>query len=1055
MKKRLLLFLFMSCILGHINLFAQTHKVTGIVTDSQSGEPLPGAKVTVKTTTIGTVTDLNGIFTVEAPNANATLEVSFIGYLTANIAIQGQSNVNVKLNADVQKLDEVVVIGYGSAKRGNLTTALTSVSAKEMERTVNTTIEQAIQGRTAGVYITQNSGQPGGGMSVNIRGVNSINGTNEPLYVIDNVQIAGSSISSGTTSSSNPLAGINPSDIENIQILQGPSATAMYGSRATNGVVLITTKQGKSGEAKVNYSYQYGLQESPKHLNLMNLRQYAQMVNEVEGSNKAPIEFKDPSLLGNGTDWQNELFKESAMYRHQISVSGGGEKNTYYLSGEYLNQDGIAAGSGFDRYSFRLNMTSKPMKWLTLGANVSFNQTKEKLATSDQSLIVNALTLTPQIPVKNLDGTWGGGETSNSAEQYSPVNPIAIANLTTNNNTKRQLLGGINMDLTLLKGLVFRTTFNTNMGYSNSLYFLPTYSFGWAVNKSATLTDGAGNNTYWCWNQMLEYNKQIEKHNFDLLVSHESQASTWKSTTATRSGYLVSNILDLEAGNISLASNSGGQGDWAEESYFGQLNYNYAERYIIVASIRKDGSSNFGADNRWGVFPAASLAWRITKEPWFPEQTFVNEFKIRLETGTTGNQGSGGIYSNMGTAATQWGTGFIPTNYSNPGLKWEQTKTYNIGTNISLLANRIQLEFDYYKKNTDNLLMTNPLPYYLGTNGTGSVSAPTVNIGALENKGWGITIITTNINTKDFKWESNFNISGFKTKITKFYSDAAFVDRTSWWMSNWAQRSAVGEAPWLFRGYIQDGIFQSVDEINNSAVPVDNSGARLATGVNQVWVGDVKYKDISGPEGIPDGVINTYDQTNMGNPWPKYSGGFTNTFSYKGFELSILLTFQKGNDVFNYLAWQNTNPHNVYLGRNMFTDAENYAKLTTDEAGSAVLSNPGTNLPRLSISNGDVNGNWNRFTNRWVEDGSYLKIKNISLAYTFPTSFVAKQKIVRDAKIIISAQNVATITGYKGYDPEIGSYVGANASASNQAIGVDYGRYPLTPIYTFNLILNF
>ncbi|HEY4787326.1 MAG TPA: TonB-dependent receptor, partial [Bacteroidales bacterium] len=928
MKKRLLLFLLMSIIVGHFKLQAQALTVTGTVTDSKTGESLPGVSIALQGSSKGAVSDANGKYSIEVPDANAILVFTYIGYVSETITVGGKSTIDVSLVPDIKKLDEVVVVGYGTAKRGNLTTAQTSVSAKDIEKTVNTTIEQAIQGRTAGVYITQNSGQPGGGISVNIRGVNSINGTNEPLYVIDGIQIAGQSISTGSQSSSNPLAGINPSDIEDIQVLQGPSATAMYGSRATNGVLLITTKQGKAGEVKVNYGYSYSLQEPPKYLSVMNLRQYAQFVNEVEGTS-APIQFKDPSLLGDGTDWQSELLKQSAMYKHQLSISGGSEKTTYYLSSEYLSQDGVAAGSGFDRYGFRLNLNSKPKKWLNLGGNFSFNQTKEKLTTSDQNLILNALTETPETPVKNEDGTWGGGDFHIPAQQFSPVNPVAIASLITNNNTRRQFLGGINMDITLIKNLVFKTAFNTNLGYANSIVFTPTYSFGWAQNKSATLTDGAGNNTYWNWNQLLEYTRQIEKHSFDVLVSHESQASTWKTTTSTRADYLVNNILDLNAGDPNLTSNSGGQGSWAMESYFGRLNYNFAERYIVEGSIRTDGSSNFGPDNKWGVFPAVSLAWRVTKEPWFPQTSVLNELKIRLETGTTGNQGSGGIYSPMNTTASQWGTGFLPAKYSNPGLKWEDTKTNNIGANVNLFSNRIQLEFDYYKKSTDNLLMDAQLPYYMGTNGTGSVAPPTVNLGALENKGWGVTLITTNVYTKNFKWESNFNISGFKTKITKLYTNAAFVDRTSWWMNSWTQRSTLGQAPWLFRGYIQEGIFQSVDEINNSPVPVDNNGDRLATNVSNVWVGDIKYKDISGPAGVPDGIIDTYDQTNIGNPWPKFFGGFTNTFTYKGLELSVLLTFSQGNDVYNYVAWQDNNPHNVYLGRNLMTTAENFAKLTT------------------------------------------------------------------------------------------------------------------------------
>ena len=340
-----------------------------------------------------------------------------------------------------------------------------------MEKTLNTTIEQAIQGRAAGVYITQNSGQPGGGISVNIRGVSSINGSTEPLYVVDGVQIPGQSVSFGAQSSANPLAGLNPADIEDIQVLQGPSATAIYGSRATNGVLLITTKRGKSGDAKISYGFQYSVQTPPRHLDVMNLQQYAQMVKEFHllAGGQTPGEFLDPSLLGKGTDWQHELFKTTPMMKHQLSMSGGNDKTTYYLSGEYLDQKGVAIGSGFKRYGFRLNIDNKPREWATVGANLSFNQTDENLTTSQENVISDALQLTPQVPVKNLDGSWGGGDITNGAGIYAPVNPIAIANLKTNNFLRRQFLGGLNIGIKIMKDLTFRTSFNTNIGYSIQL----------------------------------------------------------------------------------------------------------------------------------------------------------------------------------------------------------------------------------------------------------------------------------------------------------------------------------------------------------------------------------------------------------------------------------------------------------------------------------------------------------------------------------------------------------------------------------------------------------
>ncbi len=1032
---------------------ADERKISGKVL-TPSGNPLSAASVINKRTQVGTYADNKGTYTIQAKTGDV-LVVTFVGYQGKEIKIGNSNTIDITISEEQSKLDDVVVIGYGKSKRTNLTGAQTTISSKDMSRTINTTIEQAIQGRSAGVYVTQNSGQPGGGMSVNIRGVSSINGSTEPLYVVDGVQIPGQSISFGTQSSSNPLAGLNPADIEDIQVLQGPSATAVYGSRATNGVLLITTKRGKSGDAKLAYGFQYSLQAPPQHLEVMNLQQYAQMVKEFHAiaGGTTPEEFLDPSLLGKGTDWQEELFKSTPMSKHQLSLSGGNDKTTYYLSGEYLDQTGVALGSGFKRYGFRVNLDNKPREWVTIGTNLSFNQTDEDLTTSQENTISDALQLTPQVPVKNLDGSWGGGDITNGANQYAPVNPIAIANLKTNTLLRRQFLGGLNIGIRITKDLNFRTSFNTNVGSSNSVYYQPTYAIGWAINATASLNEGTGSNTYWNWNQLLEYNKQFGKHGINAMASHEAQESNWKNVGASRTGFLTNDILDLNAGDPTTANNSGGSGTWGMESYLGRVNYNYDNRYILVGTIRRDGSANFGPENKWGTFPSLSAAWRISQEKFF-DVSFISDLKLRIETGTTGNQGgSGAIYSPLSTGATPTGTGFLPSRYSNPELKWEETKTNNIGINAGFLKNRIQLEFDYFVKNTENLLMDNPLPWYMGTNGTGAVGSPTVNIGSLQNKGWGLTINTTNIVKKDFKWESSLNLSSFKTTIQKFYSDAAFVSRTSWWLDDWTQRSAVGQAPWLFRGYIEEGLFQSVSEIEKSAVPVDNTGNRLPTEeANGIWVGDVKFKDISGPNGVPDGIIDTHDETYIGNPWPKLFGGFTNNFSYKNFDLSILITGTFGNDIYNYLAKRNTNPNNINISRNLLVHTMDYAKPGANAQGEIELSNPGTDVARISYG---PNGNYTRPTSKWVEDGSYVRIKNISLSYNLPANLVSKQKIMKGLRITVSAQNVFTFTNYTGFDPEVGAYVGRDASATNQAIGLDYGRYPLTPVYTVNLGVNF
>lgn len=1041
--------LLLMSVLFFFTSWSQGRTVTGAVLDDK-GTPLSGATVTVKNTKVSTSTNASGVFTTNVPANGKTLAVSFVGMQPKEVAIGTGNVISVTLTGNATTMSDVVVVGYGRARRANLTTAQTTVSAKDIERTVNTTVEQAIQGRAAGVYVTQNSGQPGGGISVNIRGVSSINGNTEPLYVIDGVQVQGSAVSFGAQSSSNPLAGLNPADIEDIQVLQGPSATAIYGSRATNGVLLITTKRGKSGDAKLNYGFQYNIQAPPKHLQVMDLQQYAQMVKEfhvIAGGNTQG-EFLDPSLLGKGTDWQNELFNNAPMSKHQLSLSGGNERTTYYMSGEYLKQQGVALGSGFDRYGFRVNLDNKPRDWITLGANLSFNQTKENLTTSQENVISNALQLTPQVPVKNLDGTWGGGDITNGANQFAPVNPIAIASLKTNNNTRRQFLGGLNLGLNLMKGLTFRSSFNTNVGYSNSTYYQPTYRIGWAINATASLDQGTSTNTYWNWNQLLEYNTQIGKHSINAMVTHEAQASDWKNVAATRTGFLTNDIFDLNAGDPNTSSNSGGSGQWGMESYLGRLNYNYDNRYILSGTVRRDGSVNFGPANKWGTFPSLSAAWRVSQEDFF-HVPFVSELKLRFETGLTGNQGGGaGIYSPLSTGATPAGTGFLPSVYANPELKWEETQTNNIGVNIGMLKNRISLEFDYYIKNTDNLIMSNPLPWYMGTNGTGAVGSPLVNLGSLQTKGWGFTLNTTNVSTTDFKWETNLNLSSFKTTIKKFNSENAFVDRTSWWLNDWTQRSAVGQEPWLFRGYIEEGLFQSTEEINKSAVPVDNQGDRLPVDqANGIWVGDVKYKDINS-----DGIIDVNDMTYIGNPWPKLFGGFTNSFSYKGFDLSILITGTFGNDIYNYLAAVNTNPNNINLSRNLLIHTMDYARPTTDKDGNPMLANPGTNVARISYG---PNGNYTRPTSKWVEDGSFIRLKNISLSYNLPSSLLSRQKLVKGVRATLGAQNLATLTGYSGFDPEVGSYVGRDASASNQAIGLDFGRYPLTPIYTFSLGVNF
>lgn len=1055
--------------LFHISL-AQNRTITGTVNDS-AGTPLPGATVAIKNSKGITITDLKGKFEIIAPPAAETLVISYVGMISSEIAIGNNTSFTITLRPTGSQLGDVVVVGYGTARKANLTAAQTTVSAKAIEKTINTTVEQALQGRSAGVYVTQNSGQPGGGLSVNIRGVSSLNRT-QPLYVIDGVQIqVAEDVSYGNQSSSNPLAGLNPSDIEDMQILQGPSATAIYGSRGTNGVILITTKRGKAGDFKVNYAYLYNLQTPPESLDVMNLKEYAQMVNDYQYTlgtpQNIPENFLDPSILGEGTDWQKELFNNAAMNKHQVNLSGGSGNTTYYLSGEYLDQDGVAEGSGFDRYGFRLNLDNKPRPWLTIGANLNYNQTSEVLTATNYSasdpLIANALRLTPQIPVNNFDGSWGGSDAVNGANQFAPVNPIAIASLITNTNKKRQFMGGVNLAITPLKGLTLRTSFNGSIGDGLSSYYTPTYEIDqWHKQTINSLSETAGSSWYWNWNQLAEYNRSFGKHNVGLMVSHEAQESYWKNISGTRTNFLTNDVIDLNAGDETTASNGGGAGQWAMESYLGRLNYNYDNRYIVTATYRRDGSPNFGPDKRWGSFPSLSAAWRVSQEKFF-RSDLISELKLRLETGLTGNQGTGsGIYAAMSPGATIWGTGFLPSTFTNPALQWEETNTNNIGINVGLWKNRLTFEGDYYVKNTDNLILQASLPRYMGISGgddaaVGSVGAPLLNTGSLKTKGWNFTINATVVQKKDFRWDANINLSHFKTEVTALNSDNAFIDRISPWVFGysgsvaWIQRASTGYQPWLFRGYIAEGLFQSVKEIDESAVPVDGNGNRRPTENSNegIWVGDVKYKDING-----DGKITAEDMTNIGNPWPKLSGGFSNTFAYKDFELSILITGVYGNDVYNAIRQLGLNPNNVYLSQNFFREMNDYAKLS-DNASSPSLENAGTAIPRLTTGGVATANNQSVVSSRFVEDGSYLRLKNITLAYNLPSKYLDYTKIIKGLKLAVGVQNILTLTKYKGYDPEIGAYTGSGASATNQAIGLDYGRYPITPMYNINVSVNF
>ncbi|MFT3675843.1 MAG: TonB-dependent receptor [Chitinophagaceae bacterium] len=1018
---------------------------------NQEGAPLAGASITVKGEKAArTTTDLNGNFTISVAPATTTLVISFVGATPKEVSVVNQTAVTATLEVADVKLSEVVVIGYGKMKKTDLSSAQVSISEQDINKTVNSTLDQAIQGRAAGVYVTQNSGQPGGGISVNIRGVSTLTGTTQPLYVIDGVQIqpdlSGSS-NDGRFGSSNALAGINPSDIESIEILQGPSATAIYGTRATNGVVLITTKKGRKNQrVKLSYGFLGTLQAKPKQLSTLDLQQWATMKNVSDSilGFTPNVSLSDPSVLGDGTNWQTAMFKRAPMFKHQLSATGGTERTTFYASGEYFQQDGVAVGSDFKRYSFRLNIDNQTTSWLKLGASVNLWSTKEKLSTTNEDVIRDALTTAPNLPVKNPDGSWAGATTVEfgSNAQYAPRNPIAMASIIKNYLDRDGLLGGAYAELKPMKHLTLRVSFDGNKDSKLAYTYTPEFFFGLNNNNpQATLFTEPGRNYYWNFNQLVRYERNLGKtgrHWVGAMVSHEAQEWSYKGTPA------MYNMVTKNRSGIPY------KGSGALESYLGRVNYSFDDKYIVQAAIRADGSANFTEENRWGYFPSASVAWRVSKEKFLQEVAWLNELKLRAEYGATGNPYQSGIYTAYRPTWTAFDTAYRVGNFGNPDLTWELTKTANFGINLNMFKNRVQIEADVFDRTTDNLLYRNDgLPAYLGTTGSGGIGAPIVNFGSLKTKGFAITINTVNIDNRaaDFIWRSNFNISHFKSTIQSTFAGKPLYS-TAWWMNDFMGQSAVGQAPWVFYGYVAEKLFESVDEINKSAVPVQSDGVtRLpANETTGVWVGDIKYRDING-----DGLINEKDQTVIGNPWPKYTFGFTNSFSYKNFDLNILVIGTVGNDVYNYMRYNMANPNGVNIGRNLFSEAFDFARINTSRTG---LVNPGTTVPRITAA--DVNGNAKRINSFFVEDGSFVRIKNVTLGYVLPTRWLRETGFIRAVRLQAGVQNLATFTKYKGFDPEIGTYVGKNVGGADRIFqGVDAGRYPLTRTYTFSVNVDF
>ena len=1033
-KIHFLLFLFL-CITS-IPLAAQNIEIKGIVTEAATNEPLPGVTVSIKGKDTGTVTDMDGKYSIKT-NQGDILRFSAIGMKQIERAVTSGAPINVSMEEDNIALEQVVVIGYGTVKKSHLSGAVSSVSAKELNGQVASNAATALQGKIPGVSVASSSGDPNGTMTINVRGISSLS-NNNPLYVIDGAF--------------GDISMVDPNDISSIEVLKDAAAAAIYGSRAAGGVVLITTKSGrKDMPTKLDINFFTGISHTPKTLKVFNGEEYSRfaryyrLAGDGYGSENGATPF-----IGEGTDWQDEMFSKAMMTSHNLSVTGGTDKSNYALGAGYLNQDGIAVGSGFRRLNLRGSFDAQVKSYLKMGINFAFSNSRQKLTVSDESLIRTALLQSPSVAVRNAEGTFDGPDT----DEWVQSNPVGLAMIKDNRNEKMGIRANTYAEATIIDGLTFKTELSFDYGVANTYKFDPSYTFGAIENTDRQGTFSKSYNKFWSWRNIVNYMKTFGVHNVNAMIGQEMQESKWEYLMGSRMGYLSNAATDLTLGDAATAKNNGNSGESSILSYFGRLFYSYDDKYLLTFTLRRDGSSKFYKDNRWGWFPSAALAWKVSNESFLKDNNIINNLKLRLGWGVVGNQNVPNnaykaIYSSV---ATVWGTGLLAGNTPNPELKWESTYSSNLGLDINLFQNRIELIADIYYKKTNDLLLQVPLPAYVGTSGQGSTSAPWKNVGSLENKGLELTLNTVNIDKGGFQWRSNVVFSMNRNKVKSLDTATSLIDKSNQTGETITvlTRTSVGNPIGQFYGYKVIGRFEKATDFYYK----DASGAikpvalpeGMSISKNSVWIGDYIFEDVN-----KDGVINEQDRTYIGNPEPDFTFGFGNSFSYKGFDLSINLTGSVGNEVVNWGRRELENPRG---NNNILKSALDYAQLALidpngpDDYRNIQIVGGDPYACRMAIAKGTDDSNY-RFSDRFVEDGSFLRIQSISFGYTFPRKWLAPIGI-QNLKLYCNLQNVYTFTKYKGMDPEIGS---ANQDAL--LTGFDNYRYPSPRIYTFGLNLTF
>jgi TonB-linked SusC/RagA family outer membrane protein len=1046
---------------------AQDRTITGEVNDS-TGNPLTGATVSVKNSKVATSTDVNGKFMLHVPANATTLVVSFVGMEAKEVPIPSSGIVAIRLNTSANStLNEVVVIGYGTQKRGDVNGAISSVSAEDLANIPLPSVDQMLQGRASGVTVTTNSGQPGAGVSVRIRGVTSFSGT-EPLYVIDGVAISGNAPSQASSNDGifgglspvsqentpSVLASLNPNDIESIDILKDASATAIYGSRGANGVVIITTKKGKNGTGKINYDGFAGWQEQPEFIDVMNLQQYAKYENDLAGlfGTTYRSEFADPSKLGPGTNWQDAVFRRALETSHTLSFSGANNKTDYYVSGSYFDQDGTIIGSDYKRYSVHANVNSHVKDWFKVGSSITASRSKANTVLGNNYGIVwLALLQAPDASVYNADGSFAGPAIGPDGQVMGGQNPLQRAATVTNYLIKNNIQGRLYGDIEFTKGLVLHSEVNGDFNWNEAKIFNPTYAYGASgyppsySNTLAVLEENNNFSSYWNWLEHLTYNHTFgTKHAVTALGGHEVWLSQYDGIIASTKGFTAGNTIQtLNLGTQANNTLNEPKGSSSMESWLGRVIYTFDNKYSITANARWDRSSNFAEGHQWGFFPGVAASWRISEEPFMGDiNKTISNLKIRAGYGTTGNSNIPQYRygSAIAPVVTGLGTGFSVTNFSNPGLTWETAIQSNIGLDFSLLHNRIDASVDFYKKTSKDFLFQQPLPSFLG-GGTAEYSSaavvqpPYVNAGKVENTGFEFSITSHNIQNKNFTWTTNIIFSHYKNKVVSLngFPELNGIISTGFGPQIYATKTKPGGPIGEFYGYKVEGIISTQEQLdylrdhpqNVLGTPEQISSDRSLS--NAIYLGDIMYAG-------NDGKGGGNQQYDLGSPNPDFTYSISNDFSYKGFDLSIFLVGSQGGKILNALNFQLLGMYGLY--QNQRAEAADF--WTPENPDSKIPA------PRASFGNNNL-----VMSDRFLEDASYLRIQNVRLGYNLPTRWANKIKMSQ-LKIYCSGQNLYVFSKYTGLDPEVGSQ-NQNPILSN----IDYGRYPSPRVITFGINAEF